>query len=200
MASDNGVTSRLPRKHSTHAKGWSNSFTCRSIAVNENLRMLTLHARMFPLCCGCGKHSHRKPLIVVRLGHPLRCLVVASCGSNAAKGLRKHSAKERSAAKINIRWKSVLSTCCRYEQPWRARYGTDAVPNKITPLAHVHERNLKSDLLELKSAEYALSKQAWRGSLWHNHVGKSRPKYYPELKLTSISGPWYPANAVNTGR
>lgn len=61
--------------------------------VNENLKMLTLDARMFPLCCGCGKHSSRKPPIVVRLGHPLRCLVVASCGSNAAKGLRKHSAK-----------------------------------------------------------------------------------------------------------
>lgn len=75
-----------------------------------------------------------------------------------------------------------------------------AIPNRITPLAHVHERNPKCDLLELRSAEYALSKQAWRGSLWHNHVGKSRPKYYPELKLTWIFCLWYPANAVNTRR
>ncbi len=37
------------------------------------------------LCSGCGKHGKRNSLIVVGLGHPLRCLAVASCGSNAAK-------------------------------------------------------------------------------------------------------------------
>lgn len=30
--SDNGVTFRLPRKHSTDAQGWSNSFMSLSIA------------------------------------------------------------------------------------------------------------------------------------------------------------------------
>lgn len=55
---------------------------------------------------------------------------------------------------------------------------------------------LKSDLLAHESVGCALSKQARRGSLWHNHVGKSRPKYYPELKLTPIACLRYPANAI----
>lgn len=157
---------------------------------------------MFPLCCGCGKRSSRKSLIVVRLGHPLRCLVVASCGSNAAKGLRKHFARSAGLPKStyvgNLRF---LPLPIWATSTGALLHGCGAtIPHRITPLVHVHERNLKCDLLELKSAECALSKQVWRGSLWHNHLGKSRPKYYPELKLTWFSCLWYPANAVQTRR
>lgn len=155
--------------------------------------MLTLDARMFPLCCGCGQHSNRKPLIVVRLGHPLRSLVVASCGSNAAKGLRKHFARSAGLPK---------STCVGNLRFLRAAdmSNLDGCVTPSTQGSHTKQNELKCDLLELKSAECALSKQAWGGSLWHNHVGKSRPKYYPELKLTWISGIWYPANAANARR
>lgn len=83
-----GNTAQMPKDEAIAL--WAS----RSLAVVEkNLKMLTPAARMFPLACGCGKRSYREPLIVARLGHPLRCLAVASCGSNAAKGLRKHSAR-----------------------------------------------------------------------------------------------------------
>lgn len=51
------------------------------------------HQHMRFLCSGSGKHVKRNSFIVVRLGHPLHWLVVASCGSNAAKRLRKHFAQ-----------------------------------------------------------------------------------------------------------
>lgn len=49
----------------------------------------TLNTHACFLHIGCGKHSKRNSLIAVRLGHPLRCLAVASCGSGAAKRLQK---------------------------------------------------------------------------------------------------------------
>ena len=72
--------------------------------------ILTLHALTLTLntlthacflCSGSGKHGKRNSLIVVRLGHPLRCLAMALCGSKAAKRLWKHSAQQCLAAKIN---------------------------------------------------------------------------------------------------
>lgn len=95
-------------------------------AVNENLKMLTLGARMFPLCCGCGKRSNRKPLIVVRLGHPLRCLVVASCGSNAAKGLRKHFARGARLPKSTRVGNLHSPFAADTSSLRRTRYGIDA--------------------------------------------------------------------------
>lgn len=45
----------------------------------------TLNSQTCFLCSGSGKHGRRNFFIVVRLGHPLRFLVGASCGSSAAK-------------------------------------------------------------------------------------------------------------------
>lgn len=56
------------------------------------------HARF--LCAGCGKRGSLSQR-GLGLGHPLRCLAVASCGSGAAKRLRNRSARSARVAKVN---------------------------------------------------------------------------------------------------
>lgn len=67
---------------------------------------------------------------------------------------------------------------------------------------HIHELHAKCDLFYCNKTSVgvcALPKQARRTvscSLWRDHVGKSWPKYYPELKLTWIAV--LSVNAINS--
>lgn len=66
---------------------------CHALIQHAHMFTLNICKHMRFLRMGSGKHVKWSSFTVVRLGHPLHWLAVASCDSNAAKRLRKHFAQ-----------------------------------------------------------------------------------------------------------